>query len=71
MSLATIIKKIDEEAGVQCQELIAQARVEDEQIVTYARVKAQEEAVNILRHAEEELQTTRKQTHGNHSVTLA
>ncbi|GAK59875.1 hypothetical protein U27_06861 [Candidatus Vecturithrix granuli] len=59
MSLATIIKKIDEEAEAQCQELIAQARVEDEQIVTYARVKAQEEAVNILRHAEEELQTVK------------
>ncbi|MDY0094089.1 MAG: V-type ATP synthase subunit E family protein [Candidatus Vecturithrix sp.] len=64
MSLATIIKKIDEEADVQCQELIAQARVEDEQIVTYARVKAQEEAANILRHAEEELQTTKNKHMG-------
>lgn len=59
MSLATIIKKIDEEAEAQCQELIAQAREEDEQIVTYARVKAREEAANILRHAEEELQTVK------------
>lgn len=59
MSLATIIKKIDEEAEAQCQELIAQAREEDRQIVTFARVKAQEEAANILRHAEEELQTVK------------
>ena len=57
MSLATIIKKIEEEAEAQWQELIAQAREEDGQIVTFARVKAQEEAANILRHTEEELQT--------------
>lgn len=60
MSLATIIQKIEAEAEGQCQEIIEQARTEDEQIVTYARVKAQEEAESLLRHAREELQTTQK-----------
>jgi vacuolar-type H+-ATPase subunit E/Vma4 len=60
MSLATIIHKIEVEAEAQCQEILEQARIEDEQIVTYARVKAEEEAANILHHAREDLRTTQK-----------
>ncbi len=59
MSLATIIKKIEEEAQTQSQEIIDQARTDDEQIITYARVKADEEATQIVRHAEEELQSVK------------
>ena len=57
MSLATIIKKIDEEAIAQSQDIIEQARVEDGQIIAYARLKAEEEAESIIRHNKEELQT--------------
>ena len=55
MSLASIIKKIDEEAAAQGQEIIEQARTEDEQIIAYARLKADEEAEQIVRHSQEEL----------------
>lgn len=57
MSLVTIIKKIEEEAEAQSQEIIDQARTDDEQIITYARLKAKEEAAQIVHHTEEELQS--------------
>ena len=59
MSLATIIKKIEEKAAEQGREIIEEARVEGEQITRIARLKAEEEAAQILRHSEEELSTVK------------
>ena len=60
MSLATIIKKIGEEALAQSQEILEQARTEDQRITTYARVKAEEEAEQIIQHAQAELEMLKK-----------
>ncbi len=63
MSLATIIKKIEEDAAIQSEELLTQAQGEAEQVITHARLKADEEAEQILHHAEQELQVLKnKQT---------
>lgn len=56
MSLATIIKKIEDEAEAHGQKLIAKAQAEGEQIVAHGREEADKEAAQIVRHAEEELQ---------------
>ena len=55
MSLASIIQKIDEEAVEQSREILEQAGTEGKQIIRAARVKAEEEAAQILHHAAEEL----------------
>ena len=57
MSLASIIRKIDEEAAEQSREIVEEARTEGEQIISVARLKAEEEAAQLLRHSEEELST--------------
>jgi len=57
MSLATIIKKIEDEAEAHGQKLIAQAQTEGEQIVAHGREEAEKEAAQIVHHAEEELQS--------------
>ena len=59
MSLSTIIEKIGEEARRQCDEILSNAHHEAEQIAEHGRIKAEEEAARILRHAQEEVQTTR------------
>jgi V/A-type H+-transporting ATPase subunit E len=56
MSLATIIKKINDEAEAQSQQIIDRANAEAEKILEHGRKKAEEEAVQIIRHAEEELE---------------
>jgi V/A-type H+-transporting ATPase subunit E len=56
MSLATIIKKIGDDADAQSQQIIAQANAEAEKIVDQGRKKAEEEAVQVIRHVEEELE---------------
>ncbi len=70
MSLATIIKKIEEEAEAQGQEIIDQARIDDEQISKYARLKAEEEAAQIVHHAEEELQSFKSKQMATTSLHL-
>jgi V/A-type H+-transporting ATPase subunit E len=57
MSLATIIKKIEDEAEAHGQKLIAEAQAEGEQVVAHGREEADKEAAQIVRHAEEELQS--------------
>ena len=57
MSLATIIKKIEDEAEAHGQKLIAKAQAEGEQIVAHGREEAEKEAAQIVRHAEEDLQS--------------
>lgn len=56
MSLATILKKIDDEAEAYSQKLIEQARTESEKILAHARAEAKQEAAQITRQAENELQ---------------
>lgn len=56
MSLSTIIEKIGEEARRQCDEILAQAHLEAEQIAEHSRQKTDEEIAHILRHAQEEIE---------------
>lgn len=56
MSLATIIKKIEDEAQTYGQKLIDKAGTEGEQIIAHGREEAESEAAGILRQTEEELQ---------------
>jgi V/A-type H+-transporting ATPase subunit E len=57
MSLATIIKKIEDEAEAHGQKLIAQTQAEGEQIVARGREEAEKEAAQVIHHTEEELQS--------------
>jgi len=59
MSLSTIIEKIGEEARRQCDEILAQAHLEAEQIAEHSRQKTEEEVAHILRHAQEEVTLTK------------
>jgi V/A-type H+/Na+-transporting ATPase subunit E len=62
MSLATILKKIDDEAEAYAQKLIEQARTEGDKILAYNRAEAKQEAAQVHRQAELELQNfTNKQ----------
>jgi V/A-type H+-transporting ATPase subunit E len=55
VSLATIIKKIEDEAEAQRQQIIDHANAEAEQIVEQGRKRAEDEAAHILQKAEDEL----------------
>lgn len=59
MSLSTIIEKISEEARRQCDEILAQAHLEAEQVAEHCRQKTDDEVAHILRHAQEEVELTR------------
>ena len=56
MSLATILKKIDDEAEAHAQKLLDQARAEGEKILAHGHTESEIEATQILRQAEIELQ---------------
>jgi V/A-type H+/Na+-transporting ATPase subunit E len=56
MSLSTILKKIDDEADAYGQKLVEQARAEGEKLLAHNRAEAKQEAEQILRQAEIELQ---------------
>ena len=57
MSLATIIQKIDYKAEASRQKLLAQANTKAERILERGRVDAEQEAVQVRQHAEEDLQS--------------
>jgi V/A-type H+-transporting ATPase subunit E len=56
MSLATIIKKIEDDAEAYGQKLIDQAHTEADQILAAGREEAEREAQQIIRQAEDEVQ---------------